>query len=106
MHLPQRFLPIEHRLERCHRRAHEGLVVGAVGQAVTLHMIAQVELGIVFERRVRQVERDERQLLPIALEQMHPLRHMLDQLIVVDGPVEYLERADMQRPRMRFAVNE
>ena len=106
MQLPQRFLTIEHRLERRHRRAHEGLVVNDIGQAVAYHMVVQVELGIIFECRVREVERYESQLLPIAMQQMHPMRHMFDQLIVSDGPVEDLERADVQRPRVRFTIKE
>src|SRR5579871_5740412 len=37
---------------------------------------------------------------------MHPLRHVLDHFVVVDRSVENIECADMQRARIRFAVNE
>ena len=106
MHLPHWLGAVEHRLEDRHRRAHERLVVGTIGQTVALHMIVQVEVRIVFERRVREVEGYECQLLPIAVQQVHPLCHVIDQLIVIDMPIEDVERSDVQRPRMRFAVNE
>jgi hypothetical protein len=106
VHLPHRLAAIEHRLEHRHRGAHKRLVVGALGQAMTLNVIAEIEVGIVLEGRMGEIERHEHQLLPVAMQQMHPVRHVLDEFIVIDGSVEDVERSDMQWARMRFAVNE
>ena len=73
---------------------------------MVLEVIAQLELRIVLQGRVRQVERCEDQALPVTRQQMDAAREMLDQPIKVDLALEGLKDTDVERPVGRLVVQE
>ncbi len=93
--LPKRPPALEHRREHLQRRLPELVFAGAVRQRMPVNVMANFEIGIVFKRSMRQVERHERQALPIALQQMHSRLHVRDEFVVIDPAVEVGNRTDM-----------
>ena len=71
-----------------------------------LDVIPNLEVGIILKRRVINIEWYRNQALVVARNQMQPALEMPHQLRIRDLVVEERDRADMQRPVARLAVNE
>src|SRR5271169_6107783 len=71
-----------------------------------LDVILDPEIGVVLERRVIEIERYRDQTLTVTRHQIQFALEMPHQLRIRDLVIEERERADMQRPVARLAVNE
>ena len=105
MQFPQRMLAIERLLIDAHHFGQRVAFAHRVGQLLEMHMVFDRELRVVFHHRVREIQRNFDQPLPIARHQMHPFVEMPEQRVEIDAPLEQSDRSDMQRPALRLAVN-
>src|SRR5208282_3804753 len=104
--LPQWPVAIQRFAENRHDRLDE-LRFGSIrGQLMELDVILQREVGVVLKRRVIQIERHRDKALTVARNQRQLALEMPHQLRIRDLVLEERERADMQRPVARLAVNE
>jgi hypothetical protein len=71
-----------------------------------LDVILDPEIGGVLERRVIKIERYRDQALTVPRNQVQLALEVPNQLRISDLVLEERERADMQRPVARLAVNE
>src|ERR1019366_5748045 len=75
-------------------------------QLMKLDVILDREIGVVLERRVIKIEGYREQALTVTRKQMQFALEMPNQLGIRDLVLEERERADVQRPVARLAVNE
>ncbi len=81
-------------------------LVTALGQLMMKKMVGDLEIRIIFERRMREVERRKHQALPEARKQRQSALHVIAQLREIDRAFEGREPGKMERSAFRFAIQE
>jgi hypothetical protein len=71
---------------------------------MTLDVIAQFELRIVLEGRVRQIERCEHQALPVARQKVDTTLEVIYQPVKLYLALEGLKKTDVKRAVRRLVV--
>ena len=85
---PERTRAIERRLVNSHHLAQRIAFTHGVGQFMQMNMVLDGELRIVLHHRMRKIQRDLGQPLPVAGHQMHPLLEVSEQSVKIDGALE------------------
>ncbi len=69
------------------------------------HVIIDREFRVVFHHRVREIQWNFDQPLPVARHQMHPFLEMAEQRVEIDASLEQAYRSNMQRTALRLGVD-
>src|SRR5271165_6190055 len=104
MHLPQRAVSNQRGLVDAHRGLYEITSRGSRRQLVVLDMVVDMEIGVVFERRVGQIKGNEHQALSIATKKMQSRGHLMLEFIDGDCVFEKRNGTDVQRSAVRLSV--
>src|ERR1700730_13805401 len=106
MYLPERTRAVEPALVDVHDGAHEVLIRGTFGQDVAHHMIFDLEIDIVFPRRMVEAKGNLGELLAITRQEMKPSLDVTQEVIKWDVALEEEDRSDVRRAVARFRIQE
>src|SRR5208282_6600819 len=106
MHLPDRTVERQRMLVDRHRGIDQIVFARALGELMVRHVAFDRELRIVFPGRMRQVEGYEGEALAVSRDEMEAKLDVPPRLLEVDFPLEDGQRADVERPVARLAVQE
>ena len=104
MQFPQRTAPLQRGFVGAHHRFGQFGVTGIAAKRVALEVIAQPEIRIILEGRMREVEWGENQTLPAAPQKMDASFEMLYQPLELDLALKGLKDTDVERTVRRLVV--
>ena len=105
MQFPQRMFAIERLLIDAHHFRQRVAFAHPVGQLMEMDVVVDREFRVVLHHRVREIQRNFDQPLPVARHQVHAFLEMSQQRVEIDAPFEQSDRPDVQRTALRFGVD-